>query len=225
MTARTNQEIHPQAPQKSLLRRLALPLAVGGISGFVASMAFLKLTGMSSGDGLGASRDIAGLVGVIYILVGLVVALGAAKPGVGAKLLNVEDADELREGRRMLSLSAVGMAALGAVLILLALAGPVGPLAPALSVGGAVLLLALATWVSVISQRLTDEMQRDLSRDAIAAAFNLMLLIGGGWALLAHTGYMAAPAPLDWLTMFAVSVLLGTFWQAGRRGLMTRGPN
>lgn len=225
MIAQSPQEIHQDAPQKSLLRRLALPLSAGAISGFLASLAFLNLTDFATADGLGASREIAGLVGVIYILTGLVVALGAARPGVGAKLLNVEDADELREGKRMLALSSAAMVLLGTALILLAIAGPVGPLAPALSVGGAVLLLVIATWLSVVSQRLTDEMQRDLSRDATATAFNLLLLVGGGWALLAHTGYLAAPAPLDWLTMFAVSVLVATFWQGWRRGLMTRGPN
>ena len=87
------------------------------------------------------------------------------------------------------------------------------------------LAIAIATWLSVMSQRLTDEMRRDLSRDATASAFSLLLLIGGGWAMLAHTGLVTGPAPLDWLTMFSVVLLLATFWQAGRRGLMTRGPN
>lgn len=215
----------PIPRKKSLVRRLALPLSAGGLSGFLAAMAFLKLTDFATADGLGASREIAGLVGVIYILTGLVVALGAARPGVGAKLLNVEDADELREGKRMLVPSSVAMVLLGGALILLALAGPLGPLAPGLSVGGAVLMLAIATWLGTIAQRLTDEMQRDLNRDATASAFSLLLLIGGGWAMLAHTGFVTGPAPLDWLTMFSVVLLLATFWQAGRRGLMTRGPN
>lgn len=225
MIAQPPQDLHRDAPQKSLLQRLALPLATGGISGFLASLAFLNLTEIASADGLGVSRDIGGLVGVIYILIGLVVALGVVRPGVGAKLLNVEDADELREGRRMLGLSSVAMVMLGAALILLVLSGPVGPLAPGLSAGGAVLLFGIVTWLSVVARRLTDEMQRDLSRDATATAFNLLVLVGGGWALLAHTGFAAAPAPLDWLTMFAVFMLCATFWQAGRRGLMNRGPN
>jgi hypothetical protein len=215
----------PIPPKKSLVRRLALPLAAGGVSGFLAAMAFLEFAEFSTGEGLGISREIAGLVGVIYILTGLVVALGAARPSVGAKLLNVEDADELREGKRMLMPSSAAMVLLGGVLILLALAGPVGPLAPGLSVGGAVLMLAIASWLGTIAQRLTDEMQRDLNRDATASAFSLLLLIGGGWAMLAHTDFVTGPAPFDWLTMFSVVLLLATFWQAGRRGLMTRGPN
>lgn len=215
----------PLPRKKSLARRLALPVAAGGVSGFIATMGFLEFAEFSTVDGLGVSREIAGLVGVIYILTGLVVALGAARPGVGAKLLNVEDADELREGKRMLVPSSAAMVLLGGALILLALAGPVGPLAPVLSVGGAVLMLAIATWLGTLAQRLTDEMQRDLNRDATASAFSLLLLIGGAWAMLAHTGFVTGPAPLDWLTMFSVVLLLATFWQAGRRGLMTRGPN
>lgn len=225
MIAQSPQDLHRDTPQKSLLRRLALPLAAGGISGFLASLAFLNLTDFATDGGLGASREIAGLVGIIYILTGLVVALGAARPAVGAKLLNVEDADELREGKRMLTLNSVAMVLLGAALVLLALAGPAGPLAPGLSLGGAVLAIAVATWLSVVAQRLIDEMQRDLTRDATATAFYLLLAVGGGWAMLAHTGYVAGPVPLDWLTMAAVFVLCATFWQAGRRGLMNRGPN
>ena len=43
----------------------------------------------------------------------------------------------------------------------------------------------------------------------------------GGWALLAHLGFTAAPAPLDWLTMFWVTTLAGVFVAIGQRGLMT----
>jgi len=219
------QTSEPTPKKKSLARRLALPIAGGAISGFLASLLFLNLTDISSADGLGASRDIGGLVGVLYILTGLAVGLGSASPKAGAKFLNVEDADELREGRRMLTLSSIAMVALGGALVLLALSGPVGPLEPLLSAGGAIILIACASALSVVSQRLTDEMQRALSRDATGSAFALLLVIGGGWALLAHTGFVAAPAPLDWLTMFAVFLLIGCFWQGARRGLMMRGPN
>ncbi len=53
----------------------------------------------------------------------------------------------------------------------------------------------------------------------------MFLVVCGGWALLAHTGFVATPAPLDWLTMFAVFLLTGCFWQGARRALMLRGPN
>ena len=74
-------------------------------------------------------------------------------------------------------------------------------------------------------QRHIDELQRALSNDAVASAFYLMAFFGGGWALLAHLDYVAPPVPLDWLTMFAATLLIGAFWQTARRGLMMRGPN
>lgn len=58
----------------------------------------------------------------------------------------------------------------------------------------------------------------------VCISFYLLFVVGGGWALLAHCGLVDAPAPLDWLTMFAVFLLVGCFWQVGRRGLLVRGP-
>ena len=164
-------------------------------------------------------------MGALYAVTGLSVLVGVLSPGVGAKFLNVEDADELREQSRMLSLSGVAMVALGLALMLLALAGE-GALVPAgVALVGTIALVALAIVLSAISHRYIDELQRALTTDAVATAFYLVVLGGGTWAALAHLGYATGPAPLDWLTMFAVSLLIGSFWQTARRGLMLRGPN
>lgn len=212
-------------PQKSLPRRLALPVIAGAAGGFLASMAFLHLTDFPETGGLGASREIGGLVGLVYVLCALAVGLGTASPKIGARILNVENAEELREQRLLLSLSAIGMLALGTALVLLALAAPIGPLNAAVSASASGLLIVCAIVIGLRSLRLNDEMQRALSRDASATAFNLLFLIGGCWSILAHTGFADAPEPLDWLTMFAVFMLAGAFWQGARRGLMLRGPN
>jgi hypothetical protein len=49
----------------------------------------------------------------------------------------------------------------------------------------------------------------------------LVLALGGGWAMLAHLGFVAAPAPLDWLTMFTILMFVAAFIAAGRRKLLT----
>ena len=210
---------------KPIWRRLAVPVLGGALVGFLAATGFLNLIDIGKGADLGESREIAGLAGVLYAMTGLAVLLGVASPGVGAKFLNVEDADELREQRKMLSCSGVAMSLLGGALVLLALTGE-GAFVPA-SIGaiGAISMIAVSIILSVIMRRYTDELQRALSNDAVATAFYILLLIGGGWSIFAHLDYVAGPAPLDWLTMFAVSLLVGAFWQTARRGLMLRGPN
>ena len=214
-----------EVSQKPLWRRLILPLGGGALAGFIGASAFFTLVEIDGEGGLGASREIAGLIGVIYVLTGLMVLVGALNPAVGAKFLNVEDADELREQRNMLWLSGVAMALLGAALIVLAIAGA-GEFIPA-RVGAiaAVALIAVASVLSVRSRRYTDELQRALSSDATTTAFYLLFFIGGGWAMFAHLDMVADPAPLDWLSLFAGALLVAAFWQTGKRGLLMRGPN
>lgn len=211
--------------EKSLARRLALPMAVGAVSGFLATLLFLNLVDGEGVRSLGRSREIAGVVGILYLLTAFGVGVGIASPRIGARFLNVEDADELREQRRMLGYSCLAMVALSGALFALVFVEPVGPIGREVAAAGAIGLLLLAGVLGQLQSRYVDELQRALSRDSVATAFYLLFVVGGGWALLAHCGLTAAPAPLDWLTMFAVFLLLGCFWQAGRRGLLTRGPN
>ena len=49
-----------------------------------------------------------------------------------------------------------------------------------------------------------------------------MLAVGGGWAMLAHLGYVPAPAPLDWLTMLTLLMFAASFIALGRRKMLTR---
>jgi hypothetical protein len=211
--------------EKSLARRLAVPVIVGAVSGFTATLLFLNLVDGEGAQSLGRSREIAGVVGILYLLTALGVGVGLARPGIGARFLNVEDADELREQRRMLGYSCISMAALSGALFVLVLVEPVGPIGRELGAAGAIGLLLLANGLGLFQARHLDELQRAMTRDSVASAFYLLFVVGGGWALLAHCGLVGAPAPLDWLTMFAVFLLIGCFWQAGRRGLLVRGPN
>jgi hypothetical protein len=86
----------------------------------------------------------------------------------------------------------------------------------------ALVLIAVLTALGIAAWRLSDELGRTLSREAGNMAFYLILLLGGGWAMLAHLGVVAAPAPLDWLTLFAVLLFVASFIAVGRRKLLTR---
>ena len=51
-------------------------------------------------------------------------------------------------------------------------------------------------------------------------AYYLILLVGGGWAILAHLDFAPPPAPLDWLTMLFGLALVASFVASGRRGML-----
>lgn len=210
-----------RAPNRSKLRKLAFSMAVGAVVGFLGAMAVLHFADRSVLAQAGPSVEIALLVAMLYAATGLMIAVGALSPAIGSKFLNVEDAEELREQRRMLGYSAGGMVAFGLALAMVALAAPAGPVAAPVSLVAALALLAVAVVLSLRQMRYVDELLRAVSREAGANAFYLTVLVGGGWAMLAHLGYTIAPRPLDWLTLFAVVMLLGAFWACGRRGLLT----
>jgi hypothetical protein len=81
-------------------------------------------------------------------------------------------------------------------------------------------LIAIGLALGIRQLRYADELMRAVSRESTTAAFYLLFVIGGGWALLAQLGYAAQPAPLDWLSMIWMSGLLGSFIASARLGLL-----
>lgn len=214
----TPQDKSPATPR--WVKKLLLPGLIGAVAGFAASAATMRLIDSGVIGGLGDSALIAALVGVLYLLTGAAVGLGVASPGVGARFLNVEDADELREQKRVLILSGGAMALWGVSLFTLALAAPDGPVpqgvALLMGTGG----LAAGGVLSAAMYRACDELMRAVNLEAGALSYNLVLLVGGSWAMLAHLGFVTGPGPLDWLTLFYVLVLLASFIVVGRRGML-----
>lgn len=210
----------PRAEMPKWVKKLLIPMLIGGVVGYAASAAALHFIDSSAIGGLGKSATIAVLVGVLYAVIGLSVALGTASPKVGARFLNVEDADELREQKKVLTWSGAGMVLSGLSLIALALAAPEGPVpqavALALGVGG----MVISAVMSVVIYRQCDELMRAVNLEASAVGYAMVMVVIGLWAMLAHLGYAAAPAPLDLLTLFHVLVLLASFIAAGRRGML-----
>ncbi len=202
------------------VRKLLIPALIGAVAGYAAAAAMMHVIDSSAVGGLGESATIAALVGVIYTLIGLGVGFGAASPGIGARFLNVEDADELREQKKVLILSGASMALWGASILALALAAPDGPVPQGLALAVAIGGLVIGTWLSVPAYRASDELMRAISLEAGALSYGLVLLFAGLWAILAHLGYFAAPAPLDLLSLFYVVVLVASFIVVGWRGML-----
>lgn len=205
---------------KSKTRKMIVSLCVGGVAGFLAAMGFMELVESGTLGEFTTSQEIAGLVAIIYVLTALAVGVGLVNPALGARFLNVEDADELREQHRALSWSAGGMIALGLALLLAAVGTPGGPVTATVVLAGVVALVGFAWFAGSRQRRHTDELMKSVSGEATSAAFYLVVLIGGGWALLAHVDRAPAPAPLDWLTMFAGFLMLSCFIVAGKRGML-----
>lgn len=202
------------------VRKLLIPALIGGVAGYAGAAAMMSFIDSSAVGGLDESATVAALVGLVYALIGLGVAFGALSPAIGARFLNVEDADELREQKKVLTLSGAAMALWGVSLLALALAAPDGPvpqgLALAVGAGG----LAIGSWLSLPAYRASHELMRAISLEAGALGYGLVLMVVGIWAMLAHLGYTAAPAPLDLLSLFYVLVLVASFIVVGRRGML-----
>jgi hypothetical protein len=208
-------------PPRPKWRKMLYSTALGAAVGALGAWALMSLGDAGAFGELGGSEAAALAVGLIYLLVGLSIAAGLANPRHGARFLNVEDADELREQRSVLLGSALAMAAWGLALVLLAAAGPEGSVSPGIALAGAGTLLAITVVLTLVVWRFMDELMRSLSNEAGNMSFYLVALLGGCWAMLAHLGFVAAPAPLDWLTMLTGLMLLGSFIAVGRRGLLT----
>ena len=211
------------AHRHTTFKKLLLPMKVGGLCGVITVAVKSRLIDPS--PGFSASALFAGTVGVIYIITALAVLWGVFFPDAGAKFLNVEDAEELREKKAKLVYSVVGATAIGLALLIMAMSGPGGWIAPTFGAILAIGLIALGVILSKFIDRHSDELQQVLSREAMALSFVLTALIGGGWAILANTKLLPTPAPLDWLTLIAVTLIFAVFWQWGKRGMLTRGPN
>lgn len=203
------------------MRKLVIPALIGGVAGFAASFAMLRYIDSAAVGGLGMSATCAALVGVLYCVIAVGVILGAANPRVGARFLNVQDADDLREQARVLLHSGAAMLLWGAALLALALAAPDGPVPSAaallVGVGG----LVIGSVISLKVYREMDELMTAVNLEASAISFALVFAVVGLWAMLAHLGYITGPLPLDLLTLFYGLVLVASFIAVGRRGMLT----
>ena len=200
--------------------KLVIQLIVGAFAGMLTGVVVLFwMEGMIK-TGLSLSNAIAAVVGAIYALIAVGVFIGAMGPALGEKYLNVEDAGEIRDQRSMLLYSVVAMATFGGALILLAIAGPEGPISGEAALAMAVALIVVGSWCGWKSYKASDELMLAVNVEGTAISFILMFLVLGGWSAAAHTGVTIAPAPIDLLTMFYVISLLASFVAIGRRGMI-----
>ena len=193
----------------------------------VALAAFLLViwgfSALRGAEGIGRSEWAAAITGATLVVIASMGLLALGSVHAGAELIDdIDAADELRERGRLHFVSLAWIAVCGLLLIGLSLAGPGGLLPPEAAVAGMLALVAVMTLLGIVAWRLSDELGRTLSYETGNMAFYLIWVAGGFWAMLAHLGYAAAPAPLDWVTLFTVLLFAASFIVLGRRKLLTR---
>jgi hypothetical protein len=198
-------------------RKMIFQLLSGGIVGGLAGYFGL---GLLDADNMAADQLIVSGVGLIYLLMGVIVGFGLIAPKLGSGILNVEDADEIREQRRILTGSTICMVALGAALMALPMAGPGRAISPLAGFGGLLAALLLLIVISIRDWKHYDEMMMELSKDAGNLAFSGiggMLMI---WASAAWLELAAAPTPLGLVALVSGGFLLAIFVATARKGLL-----
>lgn len=203
-----------------LVKKVVIPMIGGGIAGFVMAFSLFSFTDGIGETGLSTSAEIAALSGAFYVLLSVFVGAGTLMPKAGSKVLNVEDEEEIREQRGMLLLSSYAMMLWGVALVLLALSGPEALIASGAAVVIAFVCYAAGMYFSYRSYALSDELMMAVNRESALWSFSLVFILLGGWAALAHAGFVAGPGPLDILSAFYVTSLIAAFIAAGRRGML-----
>jgi len=171
----------------------------------------------------GVSQWAAVGTGATLIVTAVLGSLATASARTNFDLIDDEAAaEEMRDRGRLFFFSFIWIAACGLLLLVMSLAGAGGLLSRNGAAAAALALIAVMLVLKNLVKGLTDELGRTLSRESGDIAFHLMLAVGGGWAMLAHLGYVAAPAPLDWLTMLTLLMFAASFIALGRRKMLTR---
>lgn len=203
--------------QKNPVRTMVLRMLAGAVVGAAAMGLFLAFVGDPLLEMDDPAVALASITGVIYLTTALMVWFGLAVPRVGARFLNVEDAEELREERGKLGTAVFVMLLTGAFLLILALADQIGREASLIASLACLAGIAVGAWLSA---RRYDELMRRLGLEAASLTLQLAMLLFGAWAALAQLGYIEWLTPLATVSALAVLQLASSFIVVGRHGML-----
>lgn len=211
-----------QTQKRTPMQKFGIPMIAGAITGVVSSAAVLTAMRGSLIESMGPSGVVAIFVALLYVMIAIGVGVGAISPALGAKFLNAEDADELREQKQSLVASAIATLVLGLMLAVLALAGAGGVISPPIALLSVAIFLLIACFYGYRSMKFADELMNTVNRETASVGYYLVFVVIGGWAALAHLGMVGVPKMIDVLSLFWILGLLAAFWVAGKRGMLNR---
>ncbi len=166
------------------------------------------------------SAVVAMAVAGIYVLIGVLIAVGTLSPKAGAIILNGVNEDDLRDSRGLYLNQAAVAILFGAALAILALSGDSAPIAA--STGALVFcgLTVAGLALYAVGLPMLDEFMKLATLEAVAISYGLLIVVICGWAALAHASLVAAPGMIELVTIFWVVSLVASFWAGARRGLI-----
>ena len=220
MTADTSA---PPAPPKNPVRKTIFQLVAGALTGGIVTFGVLTALGSSGFDIDDPARVVALLTGLILALIGAMVGFGVLAPKAGSHLLNVEDADELREEARPLRRGSIIMLLSGLGLMALAVTsvgGEPGLFDARTGLLVAALLFVASTILGYRSRNSADELMLAMSREASAVAMDIITVIGLVWGIAAYFGYVGWIDPLGLLAGLFLVQLAAIFWVVAKRGML-----
>jgi hypothetical protein len=198
-------------------RVLILRMVAGAVVGAATTGLFLAFVGDPFLD-LGDPTNLLAIVaGLTYVVMGLGVAFGIAAPRAGATYLNVEDAEEIREQGGLLTPSAIACVLMGAFLLILALAEPIGT---TIALSLAVVCLVGITISGWLTAKRQDELTKQIGLEASTMAFQVVLVAMGAWAVLALLRDTPAIDPLGLVSALALIQLFAVFIVITKRGML-----
>jgi len=211
------------APEKKKVQTVAIRMLVGAIFGAVAIGLFIRFVGKPFMDMKDPATAIAVMAGVSYMLIGLMVGIGTAAPRIGARFLNVEAEEELREEMPKLMPASAVFVLTGLFLLLLAIPGS-GTLTinRELALAAAALCLAGIAAAGWLAHGRNDELTKKMGQEVASITLQATMLLLGGWAALAQFGYIAWLSPLALLSALVLLQLFVSFIVIARKGMMMR---
>ena len=191
-------------------KKMLLQMLAGAMIGGAATMAALMT--WDDLDPSDPAQMVAFVTGMIYALMGTMVGIGAIAPAAGARMLNVEDVEDLRDQRTILGLSAAACLFIGLLFLTLAAVpagGNSGPFSRQVAaVLAGVCLVALIVLTLLTNRRADASYQHGGVVAGDAIEFRHLRWLGGAGsprlrrvdrAVGAHIRSCFAPAACDFL--------------------------
>jgi hypothetical protein len=208
--------------RQKTLKQLA-QMGAGALIGAGATIALLTSLGSARFAFHDPSRVAALGVGIVFALIGLIVGIGVIAPKAGAQMLNVEDAEEVRDQRRSLGRGALIILLAGLAMLALALTvvdGAKGLFSRDMAGIIVAFCVVAIAGLSIGGRGEQDELMKVAGTEASAMAMVVTLVGLGAWAVLSYLGFVAWIAPLGMLSGLLVVQFVTIFAVSARRGML-----